>query len=164
MRFRQATLDDAPVIVGHRRAMFADMGHRDAEVLDAMAAAFHPWVVEKMRAGEYLGWFALDNRGAVVAGLGLCLMDWPPHLIGPGRRGNILNVYTQPEYRRQGIARTLMQVSLDWRRHRGIVCVILHASEEGRPLYEALGFLASNEMRMLLGSVTSCANPLRSSP
>ena len=143
--------DHVETIVEHRRSMFFDMGHRDAAVLDAMTAAFRPWLREKMSAGEYLAWLAVAGDGNVGAGLGLWLMDWPPHLIGPGsRRGNIVNVYTSPAHRRQGLARTLMQAALDWARANGIACVILHASTEGRSLYEALGFRATNEMRLLL--------------
>lgn len=151
MEIRRATVDDAAAIVEHRRAMFADMGYCDAAALDAMAAAFHPWLVARMQSGEYLAWLAVDSDGAIAAGLGLWLMDWPPHLVGPGaRRGNILNVYTQPAHRRQGLARELMQTALRWARDNGIGCVVLHASPEGRALYEALGFAPTNEMRILL--------------
>jgi ribosomal protein S18 acetylase RimI-like enzyme len=151
MEIRRATDADTATIVGQRRAMFFDMGHRDPGALDAMAAAFESWLIAKMRSGEYLGWLAVGSDGAVVAGLGLWLMDWPPHLVGPAsRRGNILNVYTQPEYRRQGLARQLMQECVEWSRANAIGCLILHASDEGRSLYEALGFVATNEMRVLL--------------
>ncbi len=79
-------------------------------------------------------------------------MDWPPHMIGPGaRRGNILNVYTEPRSRRLGLARRLMETALDWCRDNGIRAVILHASPEGRPLYESLGFKSTNEMRVEIG-------------
>jgi GNAT superfamily N-acetyltransferase len=142
-------LDAIDTIVAHRRSMFYDMGHRDAAALDAMCEAFRPWLAEKMHAGEYLAWLAA-GEGRVAAGLGLWLMDWPPHLIGPGsRRGNILNVYTQPDFRRRGIARALMDTALAWCRANRIGCVILHASDDGRALYESLGFRASNEMRLL---------------
>jgi GNAT superfamily N-acetyltransferase len=68
----------------------------------------------------------------------------------PGsRRGNILNVYTHPDYRQQGMARALMETALGWCRANRIGCVILHASADGRPLYEALGFQATNEMRLM---------------
>jgi len=71
-----------------------------------MATKFLPWVRDKMMAGEYLAWFAVTANDAVVAGAGLWLMDWPSHLIGSSpRRGNILNVFTEPEFRRQGMAR-----------------------------------------------------------
>ena len=92
--------------------MFLEMGYRDPAALDSMTAAFRPWLQSKMTSREYLAWVAVDPPDRIVAGLGLWLMDWPPHLIGPGApRGNILNVYTAPSHRRQGIARRLMDAS-----------------------------------------------------
>lgn len=146
---RQAITRDAPIIVAHRRAMFNEMGYRDEQALDQMSAAFEPWLVARMESGEYLAWFAVSSDGIVAAGLGLWLMDWPPHMIGPGaRRGNILNVYTEPHARRQGLARRLMETSVAWCRNNRIRAVILHASPDGRPLYESLGFKSTNEMRI----------------
>jgi len=148
---RPATVDDAEIIVGHRRAMFVDMGYRDAHALDQMCAAFHPWLLARLNTREYLTWLAVADDGAVAAGLGLWLMDWPPHMIGTGaRRGNIVNVYTIAEARRQGLARRLMTTALDWCHANGIRAVILHSSEEGRPLYQELGFRPTNEMRLVL--------------
>jgi GNAT superfamily N-acetyltransferase len=130
--------------------MFFDMGCRDTAALEAMCAGFRPWLEEKIRTGEYLTWVAVAE-GCIAAGLGLWLMDWPPHLVGPGaRRGNILNVYTHPDYRKQGMARALMETALGWCRANRIGCVILHASADGRALYQSLGFQATNEMRLLL--------------
>jgi len=145
-----ATLSDVDTIVEQRRSMFSDMGHRDEAVLDRMSAAFRPWVAAKMESGDYLGWFA-TVEGVVAGGVGLWLMDWLPHLIGTGKpRGNIVNVYTRAEYRRRGIARALVQQALTWCRESGITYVILHASPEGRSIYESMGFHATNEMRILL--------------
>jgi GNAT superfamily N-acetyltransferase len=146
-----AISNDAENIVRHRRAMFSDMGYRDQAALDAMCAAFRPWLAARMAAGEYLAWMARTADGRAAGGLGLWLMDWPPHMIGAGaRRGNILNVYTEPEFRRQGIARRLMRTALEWCRGNSIAAVILHASAEGRALYESLGFQPTNEMRIAL--------------
>jgi GNAT superfamily N-acetyltransferase len=148
---RVGAAGDAKTIVAHRRAMFSEMGYRDDEALDKMCDAFEPWLVGKMESGEYLAWFAVGANGGVAAGLGLWLMDWPPHMIGPGaRRGNILNVYTEPPSRRLGLARLLMETALAWCRDNGIRAVILHASAEGRPLYESMGFKSTNEMRIAL--------------
>jgi len=77
-------------------------------------------------------------------------MDWPAHMLVASRRGNILNVYTEPEFRRRGLSRWLMQSVLDWCRANHIDLVILHASPEGRALYASLGFRPTNEMRLLL--------------
>lgn len=149
---RKGSASDAGTVVAHRRAMFHEMGYRDEQALDRMCAAFEPWLVGRMQSGEYLAWFAVRADGAVAAGLGLWLMDWPPHMIGPGaRRGNILNVYTEPHSRRLGLARALMETALGWCRDNGIRAVILHASSDGRRLYEALGFKSTNEMRLEIG-------------
>jgi GNAT superfamily N-acetyltransferase len=151
---RPATTADAQTIAAHRRAMFYEMGYRHAAALDAMVAAFLPWLRLRLASAEYLAWLALAPDGAIVAGLGLWLMDWPPHMIGPGApRGNILNVYTEPAFRRQGIARRLMNEALDWCRANGIQAVILHASEDGKKLYEDLGFKPTNEMRIQLEGI-----------
>jgi GNAT superfamily N-acetyltransferase len=148
---RAATHDDSEILIAHRRAMFCEMGYREDAALDAMTAAFRPWLQARMATGEYLAWVAVAGDDAIVAGLGLWLMDWPPHMIGPGaRRGNILNVYTDAAHRRLGIARRLMEVALGWCRTNGIRAVILHASDDGRPLYDKLGFQPTNEMRLLL--------------
>jgi GNAT superfamily N-acetyltransferase len=149
---RVGVASDAEVIVRHRRAMFSEMGYRDQAALDKMCQAFEPWLARRMQSGEYLAWFAVGADGSVAAGLGLWLMDWPPHMIGPGaRRGNILNVYTEPHSRRLGLARRLMETALAWCRASGIRAVILHASDDGRRLYESLGFESTNEMRLKLG-------------
>jgi GNAT superfamily N-acetyltransferase len=148
---RQGTLDDVETVVAHRRAMFREMGYRDEQALDKMCEAFRPWLECRMRRNEYLAWFAVDGKGSIAAGLGLWLMDWPPHMIGPGApRGNILNVYTRPESRRMGLARGLVDVALAWCLLNQIRAVILHASDDGRRLYESLGFELTNEMRILL--------------
>jgi GNAT superfamily N-acetyltransferase len=131
--------------------MFYEMGHHDDKALDAMTAAFLPWLRRRLANAEYLAWIATGPDGSIVAGLGLWLMDWPPHMIGPGsRRGNILNVFTEIPFRRQGIARRLMAIALDWCRANGIRAVILHASDDGKKLYQELGFNSTNEMRILL--------------
>src|ERR1035438_10774339 len=109
LTIRPGAVDDAETITAHRRSMFLEMGHRDDAALDAMTAAFLPWLRQRMNDKEYLAWLAISPDGSIVAGLGLWLMDWPPHMIGPGsRRGNILNVYTERQFRRHGIARRLM--------------------------------------------------------
>lgn len=152
MTIRPATLEEADLdtIVLHRRSMFRDMGYIDEAALDAMSAGFRGWLRRKMEAGEYLAWFALAPDSSIAAGLGLWLMDWPPHMVAGGRwRGNIVNVYTEPVHRRRGLARGLMQLALEWCKANDVGAVFLHASSDGRALYESLGFTPTNEMRLI---------------
>jgi ribosomal protein S18 acetylase RimI-like enzyme len=64
-------------------------------------------------------------------------------------RGNVLNVYTEPKHRRQGMARALMHIALEWCAANQVDAVILHSSSEGSGLYESLGFTPTNEMRLI---------------
>ena len=148
---RPATLEDAGIIAGHRHRMFLDIGKHDPQKLEVMTSAYRPWLESKMAAGEYLGWLAMASDGTVAAGLGLWLMDWPPHVIGSGlRRGNIINVYTEAAHRKRGLARLLLNTALDWCRANRVDVIILHASKGGRHLYESAGFQPTNEMRLVL--------------
>jgi len=95
------------------------------------------------------GWQSLLT-GRFAAGSGLWVMDWPPHMIGNGPRGNILNVYTAVEFRRRGLARELVKAAMEWCRCNGVDVVVLHASADARRLYESMGFAGTNEMRLQL--------------
>ena len=148
---RRASTSDEDTLVAHRREMFRDMGYHDQTALDSMSAKFRPWLLARMNSGDYLAWLVVSPDGQVAAGGGLWLMDWPPHMVGRGApRGNILNVYTAPEFRRRGLARGLMEATLQWCRENGVDTVILHASVDGRTLYESMGFEATSEMRISL--------------
>lgn len=152
---RRETLDDIPIIVKQRRAMFEAMGITDAERLDRQSQAFEPWLRRTMENGRYVGWFAVvqDASGEerCVAGAGLWLFDWIPGPFDPrGLRAYILNVYTEPEFRKRGIARRLVTEAIDYAREQGILLVSLHASDEGRPIYQTLGFEPTKEMRLTL--------------
>ena len=148
---RRASTDDLDTLVAHRRAMFRDMGYNDEVVLNSMSAKFRVWLLQHMNAGDYQAWLASAPDDSIAAGAGLWLMDWPPHMIGQGlRRGNILNVYTVENFRRRGLARELMQSVLRWCGENSIDTIILHASPSGRNLYESMGFMQTNEMRLRL--------------
>ena len=145
---RQANVRDLETILHHRRRMCEDMGHRDAAVLDAMVADGRPLLRRWLEDGLYRGWLA-ERDGAVVAGGGLIVSTWLPNAADPqDRRATILNVYTEPAHRRQGLARALMEAMLGWCRDEGFRAVTLDASEDGRALYESLGFRPTPQMRL----------------
>jgi GNAT superfamily N-acetyltransferase len=148
---RTATRDDLATICAQRRAMFEDMRVATREELDAGDVAFKSWVADRIARGEYRGWFAINDRDEIVAGAGLWLATMPP---GPRdhseQRGYVMNVYTHPDYRQRGLARRLMNALMDWCRANQIRTMNLHASDEGRALYESLGFKPTNEMRIKL--------------
>jgi hypothetical protein len=52
-----------------------------------------------------------------------------------------------------------MQIILEWIKAYGMRSVNLHASEEGRALYEKLGFAPTNEMRLRFGGLKTSTEP-----
>jgi len=121
------------------------------EDMAAMDATFVPYVRRSLADGSYRGWLACTDDGGAVAGGGLIVHEWPARPSDPnGRRAYILNVYTEPAYRRRGIAQCIIIAILEQCRAEGFKTVFLHASAHGRPLYESLGFEPTNEMRLSL--------------
>lgn len=151
-KIRVATENDLNSILAHRRGMFEDMGFNDATVLDQVVAASSNFIEKGLKDGSYRGFLAITKRNEVIAGAGVAITDWLAHPAAPkqSRRAYILNVYTAPDYRKKGIARALMQAVLNHCKQEGFISVWLHASEYGRPLYESMGFEATNEMKIML--------------
>jgi GNAT superfamily N-acetyltransferase len=150
---REAGQRDLAVILHHRRAMFENMGYENEAVLDDVEATSRPFFARALAEGWYRAWLAQNAAGEVVAGGGILILPWPSHpRDSQTRRPMIVNVYTEPAYRRRGLARRLMVAMLDWLRQQGYNTVSLHASDFGRSLYESLGFKATNEMRLQLKS------------
>ncbi len=152
IRIRQATVADIPEILHQRRAMYEDMDYKDGAALDAMIATCEPYLATALSNGSFHPWLASrDEDKRVVGGGAVLISPWPSHPYDlECRRATILNVYTYPEFRRQGIARSLMQAMIAWCKEQHFAGVWLHASKDGLRLYESLGFEPGNEMRLKL--------------
>ena len=147
---RAALLADIPEILRQRRRMYEDIHHTDSLVLDAVVSLSSAYLNTAIADGSFRAWLAAEGD-RVVAGGAVIISPWPAHPYDlECRRATILNVYTDPEYRRRGIARKLMQTIIAWCQREGFARVTLHASDEGRHLYESIGFEPSNEMRLNL--------------
>jgi GNAT superfamily N-acetyltransferase len=129
--------------------MFRDMGSVSAEDAELLRMASEPWLSGLLANGDYIGWL-VEYRRIVVAGGGILVRELGPvpGCYRVGRWGHIVNLYTEPGHRRRGLARRLMTTILDWCAVHGIDHVTLAASDEGRALYESLGFKPTSEMSL----------------
>ena len=131
--------------------MFAEMGCTDERRLDQMQHGAEQYLWDALPNGTYRAWMAETDDGQVVSGGGIAIVPWPGSPDFPAsRRGWILGIYTEPAFRRMGLARRIMETILEWCRAEGFAHVSLHASDNGRRLYESMGFRATNEMRIYL--------------
>jgi GNAT superfamily N-acetyltransferase len=152
---RLATTADAAVLARHRAEMFRDMGDLADDHYDAFRAAAHREIAAWLATGDYVSFVASPEGrpGEIVAGAGIQVRKLLPRplpnhagvLVGP--EAIVLNVFTERAWRRRGIAELLMRHVIDWARTHGMARLVLHASPDGRSLYERLGFVPTNEMR-----------------
>jgi GNAT superfamily N-acetyltransferase len=153
-RIRLATPADAETIAWHRARMFQDMGEVRMELFEEFRAKSRDRLHDALARGEYIGWLASpeNDSSLIVGGAGVHLQRTLPHplsrsALAEGRHGVIVNVFTEPEWRRRGAAEMLLRRIIEWARAERLDRLVLHASEEGRALYERLGFVTSNERR-----------------
>jgi GNAT superfamily N-acetyltransferase len=164
---RRATLADVATVARQRAAMFVDMGSATPAIADQLQSETEAFLRQAIPSGEYIGWLAIlsGRSDDVVAGAGVQVRRVLPFPlpradgrveVAQGRQAIVLNVYTEPAFRRRGLAHRLMQEVLAWARTARIESLVLHAAPDGRPLYEQLGFAPTNEMRFMGGRSPSC--------
>ncbi len=131
--------------------MFLDMGRKDDESLAVSSITARTFFSERLADGRYRAWLVESTPGQIIAGAGVIIFDYHSSPLDPNpKRPMVVNVYTDPLHRRKGIARKLMELIIEWCRVEGFGCILLHASDEGKPLYESMGFTVTNEMRLML--------------
>lgn len=146
---RRATLRDLDLLVRHRRRMWVDigLGFTEAE-LDAADPVYRRWVRARLRSGVLVGW-VVEIGGRPVASGCVWVQSVQPRPRWPkGRQPYLLSMFTEPEFRGRGFARKIVRASIDWARREGYPRFTLHASDRGRPVYEALGFARTWEMKL----------------
>ena len=136
--------------------MFRDMRQLPSDRETALILATADYLRDALPRGEYLAWVAESSVSPpeTIGGAGVQLR---PMLPRPTSAGNgielgpeaiVLNVYVEPAWRRRGVGEALMQSVLTALAERQIRRIVLHASDDGRRLYERLGFEPTNEMRL----------------
>src|SRR6266550_2020439 len=144
-KIRRATLRDADVIAWHRARMFQDMADVSADAFEILRTKSRTRLEQWLDSADYIGWVArpADKPEIIVGGAGVQLQPILPRplsrsTIGEGRQGTIVNVFTEPEWRRRGVAALLLKEIIEWSRKECLDRLVLHASEEGRALYDRL--------------------------
>ena len=138
----QASTADIPELVELRIGyLTADFGELSEEQRRELGFELPNYLRFKL-GRDLLAFVARDGQGGRIATCAwLLLVDKPPSPRFPhGRTGVLFNVYTVPRYRRRGLARQVMELLIEDAQARALDVVELHATEDGYPLYRALGF------------------------
>ena len=148
VRVRRATTRDLDLLVRHRRAMWVDMGEQDEMALSDQDRAYRSWALSRLRTGTLLGWLIDADRNGVVASGVLWLRPSVPrprfkHLTQPF----LLSMYTEPEWRRRGLASRIVAEATRWAKRNGYEEILLHANPMSRRVYPRQRFSRTWEMK-----------------
>ena len=139
--YKRATMEDIDEMVRTRiivlRAANKLSDDEDMSVVEEESKAYYRRVLE---TGEHIAYLVYDN-GAFVGAGGVSFYQVMPTYHNPtGKKAYIMNMYTAPEYRRQGIAIHALDLLVKDVKEQGVLQIALEATYMGRPLHERYGF------------------------
>ena len=147
---RRALPEDLPVIVDYRINMFQTFV-KDTYDWNEIKAYEVKYFAEKMEQSLFAAWVADTGEGGIIACAAVSFYELAPKPWNQASKyAFISSMYTEPEFRRQGIGGKLLEEALTYSRSKEISYATLHASESGKSLYQSFGFSDTNEMRMKL--------------
>jgi len=133
--FRKAITTDIPQLVQFRKIL---LGNEDNGSMDE---TFKNYFDSSLSDKSLVVWVADDN-GVVVSTACFCICRFAPRFENPsGLVAYMMNVYTIPHYRRQGIASKLIGEAIDDLKAQGVGKTLLHSSGMAKPMYEKFGFV-----------------------
>ena len=140
--------EDVGLLAEHRKKMWLDIHPEYEKEVRATEKRTRKWIEEQLSKGSLIGLVVRTADGEVVGSGCIWLREEQPRptsmrLLVP----YLMSMYTVKRFRRQGVASLIVKGALKWCREKNYDWVILHASKEGRSVYEGLGFEPSNEMR-----------------
>jgi len=143
--------EDVDVLAEHRKKMWLDIHPEYEKEVRATEKQTNRWIGRQLAKGSLIGLVVRTAGGEAVGSGCIWLREEQPRptsmrLVVP----YLMSMYTEKRFRRQGVATLIVKGSLKWCREKNYERVILHASKEGRTVYEGLGFELSNEMRFRL--------------
>lgn len=93
-----------------------------------------------MKDGTFVSWLALDGNN-IIGTSGMSFVEKPPYFGCPsGKIGLLSSVFTNPNYRRNGIAKELLSRIVNEAKQYGCGTIQITASDMGVKLYTDFGF------------------------
>lgn len=106
-----------------------------------LVPALQDYYTRHMADGTFVSWLALDGK-KIVGTSGMSFVEKPPYFGCPsGKMGFLSSMFTDPDYRRKGIAKELLSRVVEEARTYGCGTVQITASDMGVLLYTDYGFV-----------------------
>ncbi len=141
--YRKLTQSDLETFIGMRITQLTEEytaeGREVPKNVD-LAAALKAYYEKHMTEETFVSWLALDGE-RIIGTSGMSFVEKPPYFTCPtGRLGLLSSMFTDPDYRRMGIAQDLLNRVVNEARDYSCGAVWITASDMGVKLYTAYGF------------------------
>lgn len=141
IQIRQATVQDMDLLMQWRMEVLHEVFAIPSEQsLPELEEENRRYYQTELPRGGHIACFAYIGGEAVGCG-GMCLYDEMPSPDNPkGKCAYLMNIYSRPQFRRHGIGNAVVRWLIGQAEQCKITKIYLEASEDGRPLYQEIGF------------------------
>ena len=137
IKYRKLKEKDLDIFIEMRINQLREEGAK--EDID-LRPALRDYYMRHMKDGTFVSWIAEDG-GKIIGTSGMSFVEKPPYFGCPsGKMGLLSSMFTNPAYRRKGIAKELLHRVVEEARNYGCGTVQITASDMGVKLYTAYGF------------------------
>ncbi len=138
IEYKKLSEKELPVFIQMRIRQLREEGA--TEDLD-LVPALQDYYKRHMADGTFVSWLAMDGD-KIVGTSGMSFVEKPPYFSCPsGKIGLLSSMFTDPDYRRMGIAKDLLSRVVKEARDFGCGTVQITASDMGVLLYTDFGFV-----------------------
>lgn len=140
--YKKATIEDIDELVRTRITVLRATNKLSDDVdMSLVEKESYEYYKRALETGEHIGYLVYDNGTFIGAGGVSFYQVMPTYHNSTGKKAYIMNMYTAPEYRRQGIAFYTLDLLVKDVREQGVSQIALEATDMGWPLYEKYGFV-----------------------
>lgn len=138
IKYRKLKEKDLDIFIEMRINQLREEGAKeDADLRPALS----DYYMRHMKDGTFVSWIA-EDEGKIIGTSGMSFVEKPPYFGCPsGKMGLLSSMFTNPAYRRKGIAKELLHRVVEEARNYGCGTVQITASDMGVKLYTAYGFV-----------------------
>ncbi len=152
LKYKKATIEDLELLVATRIEVLraANKLNNDVDMSEVKKQSYE-YYQEALKNDTHTAYLVFDDEKFVGAG-GISYFRVMPTYHNPtGKKAYIMNMYTKPEYRRNGMAFKTLDLLVADAKDKGISAISLEATEMGQPLYAKYGFVKMNDEMELVG-------------
>ncbi len=142
--YKRATIEDINMLTETRVEVLRSANKLSKDVdMSEVKKQSYAYYKRALCDDTHIAYLVVDGERFVGCGGVSFFQVMPTYHNVSGNKAYIMNIYTEPAYRR--IAYRILDLLVSDIRSKGVIAVSLEATEAGRPLYEKYGFVKIND-------------------